>query len=155
MEIDRISKQVEVFWMGADEFDPDDQDSWMGERVRDLMDEGMDLDQAREDLEGWYYWYCFPGCLPEGEADGPHETEYHAWEHLLGGEECDCDDCFEGDRYEVHAGNIGMVYRGNCEVTAHHEAAVYAGYAATNYGRTEWPVVIFEDGEILREYDER
>lgn len=20
---------------------------------------------------GWYWWSCFPGCLPEGEAKGP------------------------------------------------------------------------------------
>ena len=24
---------------------------------------------------GWYYWFCFPGCLPDGEPIGPYETE--------------------------------------------------------------------------------
>ena len=24
---------------------------------------------------GWYYWYCFPGCLPEGDPIGPFDTE--------------------------------------------------------------------------------
>ena len=24
---------------------------------------------------GWYWWACFPGCLPDGEAIGPFETE--------------------------------------------------------------------------------
>lgn len=24
---------------------------------------------------GWYYWYCLPGCLPDGEPEGPYETE--------------------------------------------------------------------------------
>lgn len=23
---------------------------------------------------GWYWWYCQPGCLPDGEAAGPFET---------------------------------------------------------------------------------
>jgi hypothetical protein len=23
---------------------------------------------------GWYWWSCFPGCLPDGEASGPFET---------------------------------------------------------------------------------
>lgn len=23
---------------------------------------------------GWFYWYCFPGCLPEGDPVGPYET---------------------------------------------------------------------------------
>ncbi len=27
---------------------------------------------------GWYYWYCFPGCLPDGEAEGPYATEAEA-----------------------------------------------------------------------------
>jgi hypothetical protein len=27
---------------------------------------------------GWYWWHCFPGCLPDGEAIGPFETEADA-----------------------------------------------------------------------------
>jgi hypothetical protein len=30
------------------------------------------------DLElepGWYWWFCFPGCLSDGEPVGPFETE--------------------------------------------------------------------------------
>lgn len=34
---------------------------------------------------GWYYWYCFPGCLPESDATGPFRTAKqavkHAWEY--------------------------------------------------------------------------
>lgn len=28
--------------------------------------------------EGWYYWACFPGCLPDGDARGPFYTEQEA-----------------------------------------------------------------------------
>ncbi|KKK51741.1 hypothetical protein LCGC14_3111910 [marine sediment metagenome] len=24
---------------------------------------------------GWYWWVCFPGCLPDGTPFGPFETE--------------------------------------------------------------------------------
>lgn len=24
---------------------------------------------------GWYWWSCFPGCLPDSEAYGPFDTE--------------------------------------------------------------------------------
>ena len=24
---------------------------------------------------GWYWWACFPGCLPDGEPIGPFATE--------------------------------------------------------------------------------
>lgn len=27
---------------------------------------------------GWYWWSCFPGCLPDGPALGPFETEQAA-----------------------------------------------------------------------------
>jgi hypothetical protein len=27
---------------------------------------------------GWYWWACFPGCLPDGEASGPFDTEEKA-----------------------------------------------------------------------------
>lgn len=27
---------------------------------------------------GWYWWSCLPGCLPDGEAVGPFETEEEA-----------------------------------------------------------------------------
>lgn len=29
---------------------------------------------------GWYWWTCFPGCLPEGDAVGPFKTEAEALE---------------------------------------------------------------------------
>lgn len=27
---------------------------------------------------GWYYWPCFPGCLPDGDPVGPFATEAEA-----------------------------------------------------------------------------
>lgn len=27
---------------------------------------------------GWYFWHCFPGCLPDSEAEGPYATEEEA-----------------------------------------------------------------------------
>lgn len=27
---------------------------------------------------GWYYWFCFPGCMPDSEAEGPFGTEDEA-----------------------------------------------------------------------------
>jgi len=31
-----------------------------------------------EDGGGWYYWFCFPGCLPDSEPIGPFRTEKRA-----------------------------------------------------------------------------
>jgi hypothetical protein len=30
------------------------------------------------DAEGYYYWYCFPGCLPDSDPIGPFDTEADA-----------------------------------------------------------------------------
>ena len=30
--------------------------------------------------EGWYYWACSPGCLPDSEPLGPFDTEAEALE---------------------------------------------------------------------------
>jgi hypothetical protein len=27
---------------------------------------------------GWYYWFCYPGCMPDGEPIGPFSTEEDA-----------------------------------------------------------------------------
>ena len=49
---------TEVFYAEAGELDPDDCD---------------DPSEA-----GWYYWYCSPGCLPDGDPWGPYATEQEA-----------------------------------------------------------------------------
>lgn len=29
--------------------------------------------------QGWYWWACFPGCLPDSEPHGPFKTELEAF----------------------------------------------------------------------------
>ena len=28
--------------------------------------------------EGWFYWFCLPGCLPDSEPFGPFDSERDA-----------------------------------------------------------------------------
>jgi hypothetical protein len=35
-------------------------------------------DDARISEVGWYWWTCFPGCLPDSEPSGPFDTEAEA-----------------------------------------------------------------------------
>jgi hypothetical protein len=47
-----------------------------------------ELWQAGDNIEGWepeednepgfYYWFCFPGCMPDSDAHGPFKTEDEA-----------------------------------------------------------------------------
>ncbi len=55
----------EVFW--------DDSDiSKFGSEPRNYDSEGEPV------RPGWYWWPCFPGCTPEGEATGPFATSTQA-----------------------------------------------------------------------------
>ncbi len=36
---------------------------------------------------GWYYWFCFPGCLPDSDPIGPFETEAEALADAREGQE--------------------------------------------------------------------
>jgi hypothetical protein len=48
----------------------------MNSSVRDKM-----LDAMVEELNisgGWFYWFCFPGCLPDSEPYGPFESKEDA-----------------------------------------------------------------------------
>ena len=31
-------------------------------------------DGDSENAPSWYYWYCFPGCMPDSEMTGPFPT---------------------------------------------------------------------------------
>ena len=48
----------------------------MSGKVREKM-----LDAMVEELGiegGWFYWYCFPGCLPDSEPVGPFKSHAKA-----------------------------------------------------------------------------
>ena len=44
----------------------------MNSRIREKMIETLIEENAVEG--GWFYWYRFPGCLPEGDPVGPFDT---------------------------------------------------------------------------------
>jgi hypothetical protein len=45
----------------------------MNSRTRDAMFDAMIEEESISG--GWFYWYCFPGCMPDSEPYGPFETE--------------------------------------------------------------------------------
>ena len=42
------------------------------ERMYDAMVEELGIEG------GWFYWYCFPGCLPDSEPVGPFKSHAEA-----------------------------------------------------------------------------
>lgn len=53
---------LEIFYMSADD-------------IADLGEDGEGYSGP-----GWYWWPCFPGCLPDSDAIGPFATEAKALE---------------------------------------------------------------------------
>lgn len=40
---------------------------------------GSDIeDEKQTGKVEWYYWFCFPGCLPDGDPVGPFASEAEA-----------------------------------------------------------------------------
>ena len=38
----------------------------------------------KEIAPGWYWWACYPGCLPDGEHVGPFGTSAEAYQDAVG-----------------------------------------------------------------------
>jgi len=82
---------VEVFQLTAEEAAFQDEDivyeyskrhefrlCFMNSKTREAMVDAMVREQGISG--GWFYWFCLPGCLPEGPAIGPFATKDEALE---------------------------------------------------------------------------
>lgn len=105
---------LEIFYQDAEDLvdivnmgDDDEIAEWCKEHLPDVDVDAyikaplkfLDLAcSALKDEAGWYYRFCFPGCMPESEADGPYGSEAEAleaardqhadWDDEL--DDCDC-----------------------------------------------------------------
>ena len=48
----------------------------MNSRVREAMFDEMIEDNSI--TGGWFFWFCFPGCMPDSDAMGPYATQAEA-----------------------------------------------------------------------------
>jgi hypothetical protein len=98
---------IEVFELTAAEVAAQDEDLvWeyshkhefrlchMNSKVQDAMLDAMVEEQGI--TGGWFWWSCFPGCLPDGPAIGPFATKAEALadaqENAIEEEDTDTDD---------------------------------------------------------------
>ena len=40
--------------------------------AKEYADGGLEAD-------GWYWWACFPGCMPDSDPSGPYDTAEDAY----------------------------------------------------------------------------
>jgi hypothetical protein len=70
-----------------------------------------------EHLAGWYWQSCFPGCLPDGEPNGPFDSEDEAVKDARSGYLDDTNtsvDCSIGEHVNCLFGNL-------CDCPCHGE----------------------------------
>jgi hypothetical protein len=51
---------------------------WINGRAIEVFYADEELAHAFGDSPGWYWWSCYPGYLPDGDAFGPFPTSYRA-----------------------------------------------------------------------------
>lgn len=82
------AQDIEIFRMEAHDFaTAQDSKTWMEDAMNEAGAEWEDAESVKleaDALAGFYYWTCFPGCLPEGDAIGPFKTEGDAASDALG-----------------------------------------------------------------------
>lgn len=44
----------------------------------DIKSGDMRDDDGDRYKPGWYFWFCFPGCIPDGAPLGPYDTQDEA-----------------------------------------------------------------------------
>lgn len=44
----------------------------------EMQSADMDAEDGEMLPAGWYYWFCFPGCMPDSDPSGPFATEAEA-----------------------------------------------------------------------------
>ena len=72
---------LETFYVSLDDVLDATFETWQGERLRESIVDSARRYSVRDcatDLEGWYYWTCFPGCLPDSDPIGPFDSEQEA-----------------------------------------------------------------------------
>jgi hypothetical protein len=82
---------IEIFEVTADDFLKAEAGTWQADRVAEALKRFPDqlhrIDDQTEDIAkafaGFYWWSCQPGCIPDGEANGPFETREEAEEDVL------------------------------------------------------------------------
>jgi len=62
-----------------------------------------DEDETQDNLAGWYYCSCMPGCMPDSDFSGPYATEIEAVkagrEDYNEYEDCEDEDLYTDEDY--------------------------------------------------------
>lgn len=64
--------------MGYHAFENEDGEEFGSFEVFHSSEYHLETDDGGSYEPGWYWWSCFPGCLPDGEATGPFKNEAEA-----------------------------------------------------------------------------
>lgn len=134
-------KGIEIFKLTASDFLTAGEGDWRAERLAENVttDEESPEHEAGKELEaenlaGFYWWTCSPGCLPDSEASGPFDTWDEANEDAGGGE------------YEEAV--LALAAEIDCDpAEIEEESHDYYGMTVLSYGRQEYAVGTDEEAD--------
>jgi hypothetical protein len=56
---------------------------WVHGRAIEVFFLDAEMARALGGSPGWFWWACYPGCLPDSDAFGPFPTSYRAYRDAL------------------------------------------------------------------------
>jgi hypothetical protein len=74
--IEAAEQQEELLWVYSKK--PEYKLASMNSKIREKMLQAIVDEECIEG--GWFWWSCFPGCMPDGPAIGPFKTAKEALE---------------------------------------------------------------------------
>lgn len=131
-----IPENTEVFFVSASDFILADEGTWQFTLYRTKLeaDRENEMHETARACEGWYWWTCCPGCLPDSDASGPFESEEEAIQDAGGGE------------YEDYI--IALAEELGCEPSEIDEDSHdYYGLTVLSYGRAEYAIGTDEEAD--------
>lgn len=135
-------------------------------------EEGEDVDDdGNYNQAGWYFWFCTPGCMPDGAATGPYGSAEEALfearhenghcEHGIPEDE-ECEPCQAREDEELFLLRFNSPFTDSFFTTTHKvvDAARWAGLEAAKAAKAKlgltdehWSVV--SQGEAKRRVEAR
>ena len=74
-----VGGSFEVLYLDEDdcfernEYHLEENEGYWFDEIEDQDERNLTILEEGPYAPGWYWWSCFPGCLPEGDPNGPFE----------------------------------------------------------------------------------
>jgi hypothetical protein len=111
MEVTEHQKTMTQFYTDPTRaYDPNALPDGEAFEMDETLADGMEENDGTRPAPGWYFWACFPGCLPDSDPTGPYESETAA---IFAGQDRDKESPGRWLMYEHGDGREGRLMSAN------------------------------------------